>query len=242
MSPDDGVPVVPEARGGVAGAGGGAPGVPPGGRMLVVPGDDLALVAARFGAALRAAGVPADPGRCERFARAVTVARPATGHGLYLCALATLVSSQAQIEVLRRVFGAMFGGAVDPAAQAPGQQARDGPGAPDRARSPPGDIPAQAALAARTHAARDRPPEQAPGQQPDQGDGAQAGPETGKAVLRAETLAQGEDEDQAPGPEEDGQATRAVVASATERLAGKDFAERSPAEPLMLSVLTRKLT
>ena len=38
--------------------------------------DDLALVAARFGAALRAAGVPADPGRCERFARAVTVARP----------------------------------------------------------------------------------------------------------------------------------------------------------------------
>ena len=40
--------------------------------------DDLALTAARFGTALRAAGMPADPGRCERFARAVTVARPAT--------------------------------------------------------------------------------------------------------------------------------------------------------------------
>ena len=55
--------------------------------------DDLALTAARFGTALRAAGVPADPGRCQRFARAVTVARPATGRALYLCALATLISS-----------------------------------------------------------------------------------------------------------------------------------------------------
>ena len=45
---------------------------------------DLALVAARFGVALRAAGVPADPGRSERFARAVTVARPATLRDLYL--------------------------------------------------------------------------------------------------------------------------------------------------------------
>src|SRR5262249_23207874 len=117
MSPDDGVPVVPEARGGVAGAGGGAPGVPPGGRMLVVPGDDLALVAARFGAALRAAGVPADPGRCERFARAVTVARPVTASGLYLCALATLVASKDHIEALRRGFQAGFCGPPPPAAR-----------------------------------------------------------------------------------------------------------------------------
>src|SRR5215813_6544138 len=120
MSPDDGVPVVPEAPagvagagGGVAGAGGGAPVVPPGGRMLVVPGDDLALVAARFGAALRAAGVPADPGRCERFASAVTVARPVTVSGLYLCALATLVASKDHIETLQRVFEAIFGGLPD---------------------------------------------------------------------------------------------------------------------------------
>src|SRR5262252_333994 len=127
--------------------------------------DDLALTAARFGAALRAEGVPADPGRCERFARAVTVARPTTGRALYLCALATLVSSQAQIEILGRVFGAMFGGAAGPAAQPPGPQARDGPGAPDRSRQSPGDILAQAAQAARTHAARERPPEPAPGQQ-----------------------------------------------------------------------------
>ena len=103
MSPDNGVPVIP------------GPGqrVPVPGQGVPVPGDDLALVAARFGAALRAAGVPADPGRCERFASAVTVARPVTVSGLYLCALATLVASQDHIETLRRVFEAVFGGLPD---------------------------------------------------------------------------------------------------------------------------------
>ena len=81
-------------------------------RAAGAPGD-LALVAARFGVALRAAGVPADPGRCERFARAVTVARPATLHDLYLCALATVVASQGHIETLKRVFWDMFGGPED---------------------------------------------------------------------------------------------------------------------------------
>jgi uncharacterized protein with von Willebrand factor type A (vWA) domain len=213
--------------------------------------DDLALTAARFGAALRAAGVPADPGRCERFARAVTVARPATGRALYLCALATLISSQPQIEVLSRVFGAMFGSVGDPAAQPPGQQASDVPGAHDRSRSSPGDILAQAALAARTHAAEERPPAQPerPAHEPardqqarDQEEGRQSGPETDGGWRRAGPLAQGEDEDQATGPEEDARAARAVVASAAERLAGKDFAELSPAELLMLSGLMRKLT
>jgi len=76
--------------------------------------DDLALMAARFGAALRSAGVPADPGRCERFASAVTVARPATRYELYLCAQATLASTQAQIETLERVFAEVFGGLSGP--------------------------------------------------------------------------------------------------------------------------------
>jgi uncharacterized protein with von Willebrand factor type A (vWA) domain len=44
--------------------------------------EDLATTAALFGAALRDAGVPADPARCARFARAVTVARAATRHEL----------------------------------------------------------------------------------------------------------------------------------------------------------------
>ncbi len=47
--------------------------------------SDLAEVSARFGAALREAGLPVGPGRCERFAAAVTVARPATPRALYQC-------------------------------------------------------------------------------------------------------------------------------------------------------------
>jgi hypothetical protein len=72
---------------------------------------DVAEVAARFGVALRRAGVPAGPDRCERFARAVLVARPQSLRELRQCALATLVSSRDHAEALRRVFDATFGGA-----------------------------------------------------------------------------------------------------------------------------------
>jgi uncharacterized protein with von Willebrand factor type A (vWA) domain len=188
--------------------------------------DDLALTAARFGAALRAAGVPADPGRCERFARAVTVARPATGRALYLCALATLVSAEDQIETLRRVFAAFFGGApgardsgpvpLPPEASVPAHPSAD-------------DILAQAAQAARTHAAQEPPSPSA-----DQVD--LAGAERRAVAVSAE----GEDEE--PGPEEDSLAARPALASAAERLAGTDFSELSPAELLLLSGLMRKLT
>src|SRR6202047_268374 len=85
--------------------------------------EDLAITAARFGAALRHAGVPADPGRCQRFARAVTVARPATQRELYLCALATLVSGQGQIEMWERVFTTMFGALPAPPPPEGNQQA-----------------------------------------------------------------------------------------------------------------------
>ncbi len=109
--------------------------------------DDLALIAARFGAALRSAGVPADPGRCERFASAVTVARPATRYELYLCAQATLASAQAQIETLERVFAEVFGGLSGPV-PAPGPPAP--PPGPDRPPSTD-DLLAQAARSAQTH-------------------------------------------------------------------------------------------
>jgi uncharacterized protein with von Willebrand factor type A (vWA) domain len=188
---------------------------------LTVMSDDLALTAARFGAALRAEGVPADPGRCERFARAVTVARPTSGRALYLCALATLISSQAQIEALDRVFGAMFGSVGEPVAQLGGQRAAE---APEPARSSPGDILTQAARAARMHAAQERPAEQS------------------ELPEAEQVIAEGKDENQEPGPEEETETVRRVIASATERLAGKDFAELSPAELLMLSGLMRKLT
>jgi uncharacterized protein len=113
--------------------------------------EDLALLAARFGAALRAAGVPADPGRCERFARSVTVARPVTLPGLYLCALATLVASKEHIATLRRVFDAVFAGVPDlpPAGYGP-------PASPDPEQAGPvaADILRDAARAAQAHAIR----------------------------------------------------------------------------------------
>src|SRR5437660_1798925 len=95
--------------------------------------DDLAEVSARCGAALRRAGLPVGPGRCERFAAAVAVARPASLRALYLCALATLVSSKDQARLLEAVFVQVFGaidGQADPrdsgGEQAPGptQQSR----------------------------------------------------------------------------------------------------------------------
>src|SRR5216683_1746610 len=111
--------------------------------------EDLAITAARFGAALRHAGVPADPGRCERFARAVTVARPATQRELYLCALATLVSGQSQIAALARVFNAMFGGLADPEGTLGDPQALALRG--ESFRPTADDILAAAARAAQTH-------------------------------------------------------------------------------------------
>jgi len=70
---------------------------------------DLAAVAARFGAELRAEGVPVGPERSERFARAVLVARPQTTRTLYWCAMASLVSDPAEVPALDRVFARVFG-------------------------------------------------------------------------------------------------------------------------------------
>lgn len=111
--------------------------------------DDLAEVAARFSAALRLAGLPVGPGRAERFATAVTLATPQTLESLYLCALATLVSSKEHGEVLAAVFGQVFGGLADPADRRGDQSA-----AQLASRNPrtPEDLLAQAARAARLHA------------------------------------------------------------------------------------------
>jgi uncharacterized protein with von Willebrand factor type A (vWA) domain len=185
----------------------------PGGAALVTSGDDLALIAARFGAELRGAGVPADPGRCERFAWAVTVARPVTVSGLYLCALATLVASKEHIETLRRVFDAMFGDVPDMPPAGYGPPPDPGPTRSGQGRSPDPDILRDAARAAQVHALRPI------------GDGEEP------AKI---------DEDAGAGDEQ--LAAREVLASAAERLASTDFAELSPAELLMLSGLMRKLT
>jgi hypothetical protein len=112
--------------------------------------DDLAEVAARFGAALRLAGLPAGAGRAERFASAVTLARPVTVRSLYLCALATLVSGKDQIPVLEAVFQQVFGGLTDVADSRGDGNAAGLPG-PQAA-----DLLAKAALAARMHTAGSR--------------------------------------------------------------------------------------
>ncbi|MTD59281.1 vWA domain-containing protein [Amycolatopsis pithecellobii] len=76
--------------------------------------SDLAVLAARFGEALRAQGVAVGADRSARFTQAVLLVRPRTNDELYRCALATLVSTPDQIVVLDRVFAAVFGGG-DPA-------------------------------------------------------------------------------------------------------------------------------
>jgi uncharacterized protein len=128
--------------------------------------DDLAEVAARFGAELRRAGLPVGPGRCERFAGAVTLARPQTPEALYLCALATLVSGRDQIEILRAVFGQVFGGLADPAGRPGDQNAAASAALP----ATPEDLLAKAAEAAKAHVGDAQPagrPEAAPADAPE---------------------------------------------------------------------------
>jgi uncharacterized protein with von Willebrand factor type A (vWA) domain len=108
--------------------------------------DDLAAVAASFGAALRRAGLPVGPGRSERFAAAVTLVRPCTPVELLNCALATLVSSKEQAAILQAVFTEVFGPLAD--ASGPGTVPEDG----RQGSRPESDPLAQAAMAARTHA------------------------------------------------------------------------------------------
>ncbi len=108
--------------------------------------DDLAAVAAGFGAALRRAGLPVGPGRSERFAAAVTLARPGTAGELLNCALATLVSSREQAAILRAVFAEVFGAVPDGLGPQAATQV------PAHRRSRPEAI-AEAATAARAHAA-----------------------------------------------------------------------------------------
>jgi hypothetical protein len=176
--------------------------------------DDLAEVAARFGAALRLAGLPVGPGRCERFAAAVTLARPQTPRALYLCAAATLVSSKAHAATLESVFGAVFGGVADPAGQ-PGDAGTQV--LAFRPARTPEEMLASAARAAREHAGS--PP-----------------PEAGSREIRP-----AEQPDRRPaGPERI--ALDRFLGSAAERLAAKDFAELSPDELTALADLMRRIT
>jgi uncharacterized protein len=130
--------------------------------------SDLAEVTARFGAELRRAGLAVGPGRSERFASAVTIARPETLDALYRCALATLVSGKDDIDVLRAVFNKVFGGLEGPAGT---RGAQPSPQLPLRPPVTPGNLLAMAARAAKSHVS-----EMQPSSAPDAGeDGGDAG-------------------------------------------------------------------
>jgi uncharacterized protein with von Willebrand factor type A (vWA) domain len=111
-----------------------------------LPGTDVAEMAARFGAALRLAGLPVGPGRSQRFAAAMLLVQPTTRRALFDCALATLVSSKDHADILRAVFTDVFG-APEGNGQAPRPSGAVGPSGQPR----PAQI-ADAATAARMHA------------------------------------------------------------------------------------------
>jgi uncharacterized protein len=102
----------------------------------------VADLAAGFGRALRAAGVPAGPDRSARFARAIGEAAPRTRGQLYWVARTTLISRREHVAAFDAVFAATFDGVRDPAgirgdATAPRATTATRP-APEAARRPPG--------------------------------------------------------------------------------------------------------
>jgi uncharacterized protein with von Willebrand factor type A (vWA) domain len=211
--------------------------------------EDVAGVAARFGAALRGAGLPVGPDRCERFARAVTVARPTSLRELRECALATMVSSREHADRLLRVFEETFGGAAEvPPDGTPvnganraldllGQSGQPAPSMIDGDFRPPGghQFPidqevrdgdgastlARAAQAAREHASADI---------------------SGGARTTLQPAVQDDGAGEADEPADGEGAERRVIATEAERLAGTDFAELTPAELALLAGVMRRLT
>jgi hypothetical protein len=159
---------------------------------------DVAAVTAEFGAALHEAGVPADPGRCERFARAVSVMLPRTLGELHACGLATLVSGPEQIEIYDRIFAAAFGARLQlpvPGA-APPPVAETGPRQDGSSPDPAGGSPAGSPLDMRS----------------------------GEGQV----------------PEGDESMPWRTVATAAERLSGRDFADLSETELRLLEDLMRR--
>ena len=181
---------------------------------------DYAALAAGLATALRTAGLPAGPDRSERLARALTVMRATTIDQLHACALATMVSGPNQIDTFERVFGEMFGagpsGPRRPEVAAPQQNM-----IVESAERQDGSEEEEA----RTADADELPPE-LPGLD--------------------EALAGGDPRDRTADEESDDDSAESVpavrrVASMTERLRERDFAQLSPGELAQLATLMREL-
>jgi uncharacterized protein len=185
---------------------------------------DYAALAAALATALRSAGLPAGPDRSERLAGALTVMRATTLAELRACALATMVSGPAQLDIFDLVFNQLFG------AGGPGP---GGPRRPEPAAPQPSMVvdsleraDASAEGSDPSAAGRDELPEELRGL-----DEALAGAEASEAPA---------DPDSEADPDEARPAVRRV-ASMTERLRERDFAQLSPSELAQLATLMRQL-
>jgi uncharacterized protein len=180
---------------------------------------DYAALAAVVAVALRSAGLPAGPDRSERLARALTVMRATTIDQLHACALATMVSGPNQIDAFERVFSEMFGSALA------------GPRRPEVTAPQQNMIVESAAPAdgeeedSRAADADELPPEL-------------AGLDDARPASDAPEREEGREPDDEP---EDGMPAVRRVASTTERLRERDFAQLSPAELAQLATLMREL-
>jgi uncharacterized protein len=186
------------------------------------PRADYAALAAVVAVALRTAGLPAGPDRSGRLAGALAVMRATTLAELHACALATMVSGPAQVDVFERVFGELFG--------------TGGPGGPRR----PGVAAPQANMVVESTERADAPAEGS--------DRAAAEGDELPEELRGldEALAAAETGEAPGSPDSDADADAGApavrrVASMTERLRERDFAQLSPSELAQLATLMRQL-
>src|SRR3984957_9128644 len=181
---------------------------------------DYAALAAALATALRGAGLPAGPDRSERLAAALAVMGATAIAELHACALATMVSSPSQIDAFERGFNEMFG------------SGRPG------GRRPEVAAPQQNMIVESAERSDD----------PTDGDGQATGtdelpPElAGLDEALAAAGAREQEADSADDAEgDDGMPAVRRVASMTERLRSRDFAQLTPAELSQLAALMREL-
>ena len=187
-----------------------------------LPQADYAALAAVLAVALRSAGLQAGPDRSGRLAGALTVMHATTLAELHACALATMVSGPAQVDAFERVFRELFG--------------PDGPGGSRR----PEVVAPQPSMVVESVERADGPAEGS--------DASAAGAEDLPEELRgldqslagADASEASADPDSEADPERGRPAVRRV-ASMTERLRQRDFAQLSPSELAQLATLMRQL-
>jgi uncharacterized protein len=187
-----------------------------------LPSADYAALAAVLAVALRAAGLPAGPDRSGRLAGALTVMRATTLAELHACALATMVSGPAQVDVFERVFNELFG--------------TGGPGGPRR----PEVVAPQANMVVESAERAD----ESDGSDPSSGVGDELPeglPGLDEALAGADATESGSDPDADPDAEDQGRPAVRRVASMTERLRERDFAQLSSSELAQLATLMRQL-